>query len=290
MTDHGNGGAGLRMWSRARTWVPAGALAVLVLGLVGLGARKLPGTGSSRQPVVIAFDVQQALTNFFLTAGGIVAIGALLVIFWPGQEPLDLPRRSLAKYVLGPLGILVVVGLLFLLPERGGEPPVQVPTPGTVADLPPPGSGGEASVWGFYALVGTIGLALLAIGRRARAAVPTPAETGEEIPGAGLDLEAFLDLPVDLMAGDEPRAQVINAYVEMIRAFARREVPPRVSETPREFVARALGRVEIARAPALRLTELFEFARFSRHPITGADADESRRSLAAVGRDLEAST
>ena len=270
--------------SRIGRWALAGALVLVAMGVIGLGARKLPGSGSTRDPVIINFDLQQALTNFFLTAGAIVGFVAIVVIFWPSQEAPELPRRSLAKYVLGPLGILVGVGLLVLAFRGDPEPPVQSPTPRTVADVVPETPGGDTPVWGFYVLVGAFGVALLAIGRRARSPAPPSDPESEQ---TDLDVEAFLELPDDLVSGDEPRSQVIRAYVEMIRAFAGHQLPRLASETPREFVDRALRRVEGARPPAVRLTRLFEFARFSLHPITAAEAEEARAAMTAVQHELD---
>lgn len=257
---------------------------LLAMGVIGLGARKLPGSGSTRDPVVINFDLQQALTNFFLTAGAIVGFLAIVVIFWPSQEPPDLPRRSLAKYVLGPLGILVGVGLLVVAFRGDPEPPVQSPTPQTVVDVLPETPRGDIPAWGFYVLVGAFGVALVAIGRRARSLAPP---TDPESEQTELDVVAFLELPDDLVSGDEPRSRVIQAYVDMIRDFDRRQMPRLASETPREFVDRALRRVEGARAPAVRLTRLFEVARFSLHPISAAEAEEARVAMTAVRHELD---
>lgn len=286
MSEHRRTGLRLPAGLPARR-IGAAAMALLAMGLVGLGARKLPGSGSTRDPIVINFDLQQALTNFFLTVGGIVAAVVVIVIFLPGQEPLDLPRRSLAKYVLGPLGILLFVALLMLWPRSDPEPPQQQPRPDTVADVPPPAPSGDVSRWGFFALLGTMGLVLVVIGRRARSEPPAAPAREQMVETEG-DILAFLDVPDDIVGGDEPRAAVISAYADMVRAFTRQRMGPLISETPREFADRARRRLDVAAAAILRLTELFELARFSHHSISVSDADESRRAIAVVQRELEA--
>jgi len=272
--------------SAISNWGPPVALALLVMGLVGLGARKLPGSGSTRQAVAINFDLQQALTNFFLTVGGITAFLVLIAIFWPGQEPLDFPKRSLLKYLVGPLLIVGIVALLVFLgiPER--EPALQTPTADNVVDVPPrrsPSEGG--STWGFLALIGTMGLALFVIARRRPGEPESPGAPDTETE-LEFDVGAFIDVPDDFLRGDDPRARVIRAYSEMIGWFARRQVPRLAAETPREFLDRALRTVPTATDPALRLTHLFEVARFSQHPLRSEDAEEAQAAAAEVQRRM----
>ncbi len=270
--------------SAISNWGPPVALALLVMGLVGLGARKLPGSGSTRQAVAINFDLQQALTNFFLTVGGITAFLVLIAIFWPGQEPLDFPKRSLLKYLVGPLLIVGIVALLVFLgiPER--EPALQTPTADNVVDVPrSPSEGG--STWGLLALIGTMGLALFVIARRRPGEPESPGAPDTETE-LEFDVGAFIDVPDDFLRGDDPRARVIRAYSEMIGWFARRQVPRLAAETPREFLDRALRTVPTATDPALRLTHLFEVARFSQHPLRSEDAEEAQAAAAEVQRRM----
>ena len=151
--------------ARISQWGPVVAGALLLMGLVGLGSRKLPGSGPSRNPVVINFDVQQALTNFFLTVGGITAFVVLVLIFWPGQDPFDLPKRSLTKYVVGPIVILGLIWLLFRVSIGPSEPASQLPSPDSVGESDPSAPSAGGSTWGFYALLGAMGIALLAVAR-----------------------------------------------------------------------------------------------------------------------------
>ncbi len=72
----------------------------------------------------------------------------------------------------------------------------------------------------------------------------------------------------------------------MIGWFARRQLPRLAAETPREFLDRALRTVPAAAVPALRLTHLFEVARFSQHPLRSEDAEEAQAAAAEVQRRM----
>jgi hypothetical protein len=70
------------------------------------------------------------------------------------------------------------------------------------------------------------------------------------------------------------RAAVIEAYVRMEHVLADRELDRRTAEAPREYLGRLLRQHGMPERSLTTLTELFEEARFSLHPIS--DSARSR--------------
>ena len=71
----------------------------------------------------------------------------------------------------------------------------------------------------------------------------------------------------------DPRRAIIAAYSSMETSLVRAGVRRKRSDTPIEFLSRALAAVLGISTDAGRLTYLFEFAKFSPH-----DVDESMRA------------
>ena len=85
----------------------------------------------------------------------------------------------------------------------------------------------------------------------------------------------------------DPRAAVIEAYARMEHVLSGRELGRRASEAPREYLRRVLAERGAPEASLTTLTELFEEARFSRHPITEAAARYAERELEAARLALQ---
>ncbi|MEP7105133.1 MAG: DUF4129 domain-containing protein, partial [Chloroflexota bacterium] len=98
--------------------------------------------------------------------------------------------------------------------------------------------------------------------------------------------EAVGDALDDLREDADPRRAVIQAYARMERVLAVHAVPRRPHETPEEFLVRALLELDI-REPALRrLTELYEYARFSQHGVDDGMRSDALAALVAIREDL----
>lgn len=114
-------------------------------------------------------------------------------------------------------------------------------------------------------LLALLGLAAasFALARRRRAPAPQAAEPVAEAVVAVLD-EALDDL------GDErdPRRAVIAAYARMEDVLAEHGLGRRPAETPYEYLARVLTDLRASERSARRLTELFEWAKFSTHEVS----------------------
>jgi Domain of unknown function (DUF4129) len=115
---------------------------------------------------------------------------------------------------------------------------------------------------------------------------PTPA-TDDEAVVARRAVEAALE---PLRDPTDPRGAVIAAYARMETVLAERELARRTPEAPREYLARVLGEGDMPENSLTTLTDMFEEARFSRHPIPESapqralgELEAARAALAARG-------
>src|SRR2546423_489235 len=70
------------------------------------------------------------------------------------------------------------------------------------------------------------------------------------------------------------------------RLLAVHQFPRRRHETPEEYLARVLAELDIREAAIRRLTELYQFAKFSQHPVDEAMRADALDALADVRSDL----
>ena len=106
-----------------------------------------------------------------------------------------------------------------------------------------------------------------------------PAEAVAQILGETLD---------DLRNERDPRRAVIAAYARMEHALAAYGIPRRRSEAPSEYLSRALEELSASASSAARLTRLFEWARFSDHPVEPGMKEEAIEALEVVRAELAA--
>jgi hypothetical protein len=88
--------------------------------------------------------------------------------------------------------------------------------------------------------------------------------------------------------GDDTRAAIIAAYTAMERQLIASGTTRRASDTPTDFLMRAMSASRVPRGSATRLTELFREARFSTHPMPSTARADAARALARVADDLSA--
>jgi Domain of unknown function (DUF4129) len=92
----------------------------------------------------------------------------------------------------------------------------------------------------------------------------------------------------DLRSIPDPRAAVIACYARMERFFRAEGLRRRPSDTPLEFIARALRARRVDGPSPLDLTRLFELARFSDHPVDETMRADALAALEDVRDRLEA--
>jgi hypothetical protein len=131
-------------------------------------------------------------------------------------------------------------------------------------------------------LVLVAGSAVLLVAGRGAKRTPRPWRLRSR-EAVSLALDESLD---DLRSEPDLRRAIIAAYARMERALAVGGIPRRPSEAPFEYVERALGELETSAESARRLTDLFEWAKFSQHEPGPEMRDEAIDALVAVRDEL----
>jgi hypothetical protein len=116
-------------------------------------------------------------------------------------------------------------------------------------------------------------------------AEPSPADAEADAEGARRMLDAALE---PLREPRDTRAAVIEAYARMEQVLASRELGRRTPEAPREYLTRVLRRQGMPERSLTSLTELFEEARFSSHPIPESASARARSELETARAALPA--
>jgi hypothetical protein len=115
---------------------------------------------------------------------------------------------------------------------------------------------------------------------RSRREPRTRPETAEALAAA---LDESLD---DLRTDPDLRRAIIAAYARMETALAAAGIPRHPAEAPLEYVERALLSLDTSAEAVRRLTELFEWARFSHHEPEPSMRDDAVDALIAVRDEL----
>ena len=272
-------------------WDRAAAAVAVVLGLllvVGASARH-PLNGGAAAPALPTWPL------LFVVGVGLVVSAALgLAVLGPimrvraghsGRSALRAGPLTLSLSLLVPAAI---IALYTTHGTNGERKAVGLPqTPATHNKLAgKPGERGADHTTGVAALtagigagvVGFAGLALL----RARRRRELDVEPRAAVAAGARDAAAAAAIPAD------PRAAVLAAYARMETALASVGLARRPSDAPREYLARLEAGLGGGRAPAARLTELFERARFSPHPVGEDLRADAIGALETLRMELEA--
>lgn len=276
------------------------ALGLAVVGLLtlvslaGRGPRPL-GVGGGTEHVGPQFFDYAFTTVVIAFLAGLTLIAVASGGLRRGIAPTQ--RRAWWQNIVA----LVVIVLLFALVARVHEFP-QFANPGgsgTAAHRarslprdPSTKTGRDVEFkWIEVAVAGGLALAALAAlvvawqVRRRRSAGPAAGSPGS----AAETVSSLLDDALhDLRSERDLRRAVIAAYARMERALAAGGLPRRLSEAPLEYVERALLRLEASAGAVRRLTDLFEWAKFSHHHVDARMRDEAVDALARVRDELRA--
>jgi Domain of unknown function (DUF4129) len=248
----------------ARAAAAGGAVVALVLLASLAGRHPAWSTGVGRRSFVGGATGYALIV--LLLAGAVALVAAWVRLARQRRERLTRSDRRTALALL--LGILIALLLARGLHHHGesGGPGHPVP-----ASSPHGGGGSHVVHWSdarwllVLPLLALLGLAAasFALARRRRAPAPEVAEPVAEAVVAVLD-DAIDDL------GDErdPRRAVIAAYARMEDVLADHGLERRPAETPYEYLARVLTDLRASERSARRLTELFEWAKFSTHEVS----------------------
>ena len=280
---------------KRQAWAVAAGVGVL-LALVAAASRTQL-FHESEPPIAPA--VSRLLVDFWLYLFLVleVLVGGLVIwALWPRDEYAmpEIKRPPWWHLLLQYAMLAAVFGIGVLLAGRIRQllqPPAGVRAGAGTAPRPGPLTGvmgAPSTPPGFdWLALGLVALLLAAVAllwwqrlrrRRARRGQEREIQRAlAEVVGEALD---------DLRTDADPRRSVIQAYARMERVLAVHRVPRRPHEAPVEYLARALSELDI-REPALRrLTDLYEFARFSHHHVDESMRADAIESLAAIREDL----
>lgn len=273
---------------------------LVALGLFGWVVLIVVGAGDA--PDADEWIALPDLSGVLMAVAALLAvIGLVLLVYLrPNLQPALGTRRTQSIRMLLLLAVVIVLLAIAFGPQEtdADEAPAE-PEPASTVQQQQVGvaddRGGDASQIDVVALllIGVIAGAVLLRSRR-RAAVAAAGIGDEHDEPIETDLGPAIDEATHrLRSGMDPRMAVLAAYAGLERALAERGQHREPAETPTEHMARVLATVPVLTAPAVRLGQLYELARFSDHPISGADrqraADElaqARRALVALAGDV----
>jgi len=267
---------GKRKWA-----LPLGVLAALIL-LVVLAPKSFPlkRSGDAGQPLVPDLPpiADAALVALAIT---LLISAVLMRTVITGVDRENLQQRK-------PVWMqLVILGLVFMgiaaftqafQDRQEASDTLPQPAASTTAEIVGSDGRGESSRALGWVLTGVIVALTVAVGAGTTWLIGKTRGEGTE------DIEPLireLDEAARRISEDaDPREAVIACYIGMTDALESAGAPRRASDTPFEYVERALQRFSVSKENAHRLTELFEAARFS-----GKGADAAMRSEALVALD-----
>ena len=84
----------------------------------------------------------------------------------------------------------------------------------------------------------------------------------------------------------DPRKAVIAAYATMERILAAEGLPRRRTEAPLEYMSRIFAELGVGKEAISTLTDLFEVARFSHHPVLPAMKERAIAALESLQREV----
>jgi hypothetical protein len=271
-------------------WDRAAAAVAVVLGLlliVGASARR-PLNGGAVAPSLPTWPL------LFVVGVGLVVSAALgFAVLGPimrvraGQSGRSALRAGPLTLSLSLLVPAAIIALYTTQGTNGERKVIGQPAPASHNKLAgKPGERGADHSTGIAALTagvgaGVVGFAGLAI-VRARRRREADVEPRAMVAAGARDAAAAAAIPAD------PRAAVLAAYARMETALASVGLARRPSDAPREYLARLEAGLGGGRAPAARLTELFERARFSPHPVGEDSRAEAIGALETLRMELEA--
>ena len=281
--------------SRSRL-VPLALAVTLLLALVAIAARGRPlgASGGGRGGLPLSFWDYVFTTVIIVSVVLLLALGvvALFVRKSPGKPRDFFQRRMIAT--IAALVLFAMAGSILArhhffahlhLPQQQRHP-----TPGVTVPGGTPSAAATRSPhlrWDEIVIVLGIVLAVGAIyGTLSARRSPRLFKPRSEEPDA---IAAAFDRSLDDLRTDpDLRRAIIAAYARMEAALAVAGIPRRPSEAPLEYVERALLTLHASADAVRRLTDLFEWARFSHHEPEPSMRDDAVDALVAVRDELRA--
>jgi hypothetical protein len=279
--------------SATRAVVPAlVVLALLAVVAIAATGSTSTGTGRVRPPAATLLDTIFSLGLLAVVAGGVLVVYGLMQRKEIGREMSSrrYPRTSLVGWIL-----FVFAFTLFVYWRKWDFRPTQPPVTEVVpTETAPPPSGtphdGTTTTYeprlAWIPILVVLGLVAVAVAayvlsaRRARRRVSERETLAEDV---ALVLDETLD---DLRSEPDPRRAVIAAYARLEQVLAANGVRRADAETEEEYLGRFLVSLAVSEAAARRLTDLFEWARFSQHAIDVEMKEEAIDALQEMRDEL----
>jgi uncharacterized protein DUF4129 len=280
----------------ARRLLPLGLAVAGLLALAGIASHGRPLTGSrGGGPTAVFFDY--VLTTVVLAA---VAIAVVFLYALTRLGPAEQPAVARWNWKRDLVAMLLVVALSALagwylvhhhfqqrLRNQVQHHQSRQTTPVPRRAVPPNAHGRSAHIrWDEVAIVAALlaalGVGVFATRTRRKPPVSWRLRSQESLAAA---LDESLD---DLRSEPDLRRAIIAAYARMERTLAVAGLPRRPAEAPLEYLARALAGLDASAGAVTRLTDLFEWAKFSQHAPEPAMRDEAIDALVAVRDELRA--
>lgn len=281
--------AGWRSEGQRRWALPLGVLAAIIL-LVVLAPKAFPfkSSGGAGEPLVPDLPpiADAALVALSIT----LLISAILMrTVITGVDRENLQQRKPVWMQLVILGLvfagIAVFTQAFRDRQEAGETSPQ-PQVSASADMEAPDKRGQSSRALGWVLTGVIVALTVAVAAGTTWLIGRTRGEGTD------DIEPLireLDEAARRISEDvNPREAVIACYLGMTDALEAAGAPRKASDTPFEYVERALQRFSVSRDSAHRLTELFEAARFSSRRADAAMRADALDALDAVRIELAA--
>ena len=280
-----------------RLLVPLGiaVVALLVIAAVAASAHPLGGGGRGAGPTPTFLDY--VFTTFVILAVALIVLfvwGTITTLPERARNRQQRRRRTFLSLMLY-LAACIAIGWAFTHSslerrlERAQKHPTPVGEPnvhgGKRATRNNPNGRNARIRWDevaiALAILGALGVAAFAArSRRRPPRLPWRIASRQSLSDA---LDESLD---DLRAEPDLRKAIIAAYARMERALAVVGLARHPAEAPLEYVERALAELHASAGAARRLTDLFEWAKFSQHEPEPQMRDEAIDALVAVRDEL----
>lgn len=277
----------------ARRLVPVGLVVAGLLAIAGIASHGRPLSRGDRGAGPTATFFDYVSTTLILLAIVMLAVAVYVVVTQDATG--GAPQRGRWHVFATLLSFAASVGIAVLLLHTGflerlqrlEQQHLRQPPPGQVhrGQQKTPKNVRNARVrWDevgvFAALV--LGLAIAGIAARRGRGAPRPFRFGRN----EAVTQAIDDSIDDLRNDPDLRRAIIAAYARMEDALARSGIARRPSEAPFEFLERALLALDTSGASVERLTDLFEWAKFSQHEPLPEMRDDAIDALLAVRDEL----
>jgi Domain of unknown function (DUF4129) len=277
-----------------RRLVPLALSVTFLLAVVAVSARGRPlGSGSGGGGLPISFWDYLFTTVVILL---VLLLVALIVASALARRYAHTRKNFFQAQMLRSVALLTLSVLVgFFLFKHHLEPHFRLPEaqqtpsgPGKLGANGRPGAGSRTPGFQWKELATILFFLLVAAGiAAARRSRREPRKRHTTTPaGLAAALDESLD---DLRTDPDLRRAIIAAYARMETALAAVGLPRRAAEAPLEYLGRALLALDTSAEAVRRLTDLFEWARFSQHEPEPAMRDDAVDALIAVRDELRAS-